>query len=521
MSSVSTTIISRHRRERLFPAMIGVVGVAIAFFVWPYRLRFPFDDVFITFRYAEHLASGNGFVWNIGGAHTEGFTNFLFVLLLAAARLVTGHLLAAAQIMGIVSTIVTGIFIYHIGSKARGPAVGVLAAALYLLTPLTWINALSGMETSIFVMFIAIAVDCAIRGRLFRAFGAAFFATLTRPEGALIGIILLVVLASMRRQTAEHRTLNGTATAFLFGFFLPLIIYAIWKYLYFGEWLPNSFYVKVLQGSRALLPGLQYVRLFFVSALVLILFTFGIRRWRDRAVLFSVLFVTALLAFYLFVLPLEGLYDRYLWSALAMLCVLAAIGVHDLAQRLHFRSIIVPTIVALAAQIALSMASPRTQQALDAHEEAWDASMDPIVHVLTSLPHFDSLRFAYGDAGYVVYRSGINHIDLFGLNDTRIAHARTRVERASIIRSERPDVMLLPVYYKERPSRFDSIAWVEDAYGLARTSSFDAVASTKAFPYKLVWLLNTNSPYYQDCKETIEHELTDSSFKLQRLPSTR
>jgi hypothetical protein len=146
--------------------------------------------------------------------------------------------------------------------------------------------------------------------------------------------------------------------------------------------------------------------------------------------------------------------------------------------------------------------------------------MDPIIRVLQSLPHFDSLRFAYGDAGYVVYRSGIYHIDLFGLNDTRIAHARTRAERAAIIRSEQPDVMLLPVY-SDKQSSGDSIAWVEDAYGLARTSSFEAVASSEAFPYTLVWLLNSNRPYYWDCKLAIARDLTDSSFKLHRLPSTR
>lgn len=520
MNSVPSTIILRKRWERLLPGVVGLVGVAIASLVWQYRLRFPFDDAFITFRYAEHIVSANGFVWNIGGPHTEGYTNFLFVLLLAGIRFLTSDLLAASQIIGLLCTIVTGIVLYSIGSKARGASAGLLASALYMLTPLTWVNALSGMETSLFVLFIAISFYCAVRGQLFNAFFVAFLAMLTRPEGTLAGIILLVIIVSVGRSASGHRTLKGTATAFLFGFFLPLILYAIWKYLYFGEWLPNSFYVKVLEGSHTLWPGLQYVRLFFVSALILIALTFGIRKWQERTVLLTALWTIALLAFYLFVRPLEGLYDRYLWSAFAMLCVLAAIGAYDLTQRLHLRSFIVPAILVLAAQISLSMFSPRTQQALAAHEEVWDASMDPIVKVLTSLPHFDSLRFAYGDAGYVVYKSGIYHIDLFGLNDTRIAHARTREERATILRSERPDIILLPVYSDTRSSR-DSIAWVEDAYGLARVASFEAVGSSEAFPYRMVWLINTNSPYYRDCKETIERELSDSSLNLQRLPSTR
>jgi hypothetical protein len=75
---------------------IVVAGIVISAILWQFRLRFPFDDIFISFRYAEHLASGNGLVWNIGGPHTEGFTNFLFVILLAATRLITSDILAAA-----------------------------------------------------------------------------------------------------------------------------------------------------------------------------------------------------------------------------------------------------------------------------------------------------------------------------------------------------------------------------------------------------------------------------------------
>jgi arabinofuranosyltransferase len=525
MNASSNSSISL-RLERLFPAIVGAAGIVIALLVWQFRLRFPFDDVFITFRYAEHLASGNGIVWNIGsmtdhaGSHTEGYTNFLFVILLAVARLFTSHLLAVAQVMGLFSTVVTGLALFAIGSKSREPAVGMLSSAFYFLTPLTWINALSGMETSFFVMFISIAVLCAIQNQFFGACGAAFLATLTRPEGALLGMILLVVIVGFQRRSIGHHTLKGTATAFLFGFLMPLIIYAIWKYFYFGEWLPNSFYVKVLSDSHTLLPGLQYVRLFFVSAMVLIVLTCGIHKWRERAVLLMVLWIVALLAFYLFVLPLEGLYDRYLWPAFAMLCITAAIGTHDLAKRLHIRLFIVPAVIVLASHSVLSIFSPRTQQGFAAHEEAWDASMDPIVRELKSLSHFDSLLLAYGDAGYVVYQSGIRHIDLFGLNDTRIAHARTRAERAAIISSERPDIMLLPVYSDGGSSR-DSIAWVEDAYGLARTPSFEAVATTEAFPYPLVWLLNVKSPYYFDCKTEIARQIQTKVGYLLPPPSTR
>ena len=47
------------------------------------RHAFLGDDSFISFRYAKHLAEGQGLVWNPGD-RVEGYTNFLWVLLMAA-----------------------------------------------------------------------------------------------------------------------------------------------------------------------------------------------------------------------------------------------------------------------------------------------------------------------------------------------------------------------------------------------------------------------------------------------------
>src|SRR5687767_9047436 len=50
---------------------------------------FTTGDAFITLRYSRHLAEGHGIVWNVGEAPVEGYSNFLFVLI-GAAALATG-----------------------------------------------------------------------------------------------------------------------------------------------------------------------------------------------------------------------------------------------------------------------------------------------------------------------------------------------------------------------------------------------------------------------------------------------
>ena len=157
----------------------------------------------------------------------------------------------------------------------------------------------------------------------------------------------------------------------------------------------------------------------------------------------------------------------------------------------------------LLANALIMFYSSRTEQSLAAHEDVWDASMDPLVSELKLLPHFGSLTLAYGDAGYVVYKSGIRHVDLVGLNDTRIAHARTAGERMNILLSENPDILLLPA--KEEDSCY---RLVEDAYGVARTNQFIPIAYTQAFPYPLVLYLNNRSPFANEIPLSIDRRLS-------------
>jgi hypothetical protein len=485
-------------------SLVALLALACACVAWQFRLRFPFDDTFISFRYAEHLATGHGLVWNIGGAHTEGYTNFLFILLLAACRIVTGNLLAASQIIGLIATIVTSVSIFRLAATVRNTTAGSVAAGLFALAPLTWINALSGMETSLFVMWVALACNACVYLQKASTmpyatpFIFATLATLTRPEGALLAAIVTIVLIGRDRQSTKVVLINC-----FFCFVLPLALYALWKYWYFGDLLPNSFYVKVSESSKRL-AGLQYVRLFATGTLTLIVATLGIRSYRAHpAIVVAGLWTVTLLTFYLFVTPLEGLYDRFLWPAYGTLCITGAIGLHDIGHRLHVRML---TWVIAALHMIILFRSPRTAQSLTAHEDVWDRSMARIAASLRALPQSSSLTLAYGDAGYVVYHSGLRHLDLFGLNDTRIAHARTSAQRAEIVRKERPELLLLPVRDSSEYTVF-----VEDAYGVANDSSYRPVASCDVFPYRLALLLDEGSRHFDSIQSAINKEIASGS----------
>jgi hypothetical protein len=59
---------------------------AIALVVLAFSHVWIVDDAYITFRYAHNLAEGRGLVFN-EGEYVEGYTNFLWTVLMALAEL--------------------------------------------------------------------------------------------------------------------------------------------------------------------------------------------------------------------------------------------------------------------------------------------------------------------------------------------------------------------------------------------------------------------------------------------------
>ena len=81
-------------------ARVGL-PLAAAFLVW-HALRYAFvtDDAYISFVYARNLAEHGELVFNPGRPPVEGYTNFLWTVLLAGADLVGLRLETAALVLG-------------------------------------------------------------------------------------------------------------------------------------------------------------------------------------------------------------------------------------------------------------------------------------------------------------------------------------------------------------------------------------------------------------------------------------
>jgi arabinofuranosyltransferase len=418
--------------------LLALIGLLIAAALWHWRMSFPFDDAYITFRYAENLANGNGIVWNAGGPHTEGYTNFLLVLILSPFAFFHADLLVISQLIGIIAAILTSIVIYKFVSQIFESNVQpIVASIIYLMLPFTWANAFSGLETSLFVLMVTSSFYFTVKKKWNAAFILATLSCLTRPDGVLAGLILAIsILLDKFDRIAAFR-------AMLTYFVLPMLLYASFKFFYFGALLPNSFYIKT--GSTGL-HGIPNLKSFIASNIILIICSlYGLWRYRNswKTMASILIWSGGIVLFYLWPEPLQGFYFRFDWPAIPVLAILTALAIAS--EKINCRTTVL-LILVIGSQIAIDI--PRLHLDMElATLERGRQIYHELGLALQSIPDHKRMTFAFQDAGAVPYYSEMKNIDLVGLNTTAIARSESAAEACHIVDSLRPDIILIPAYH--------------------------------------------------------------------------
>ena len=236
------------------------MAAALAFLPWLALLGwltsvawFITDDAFISFRYVRNLLDGHGLVFN-PGEYVEGYTNFLWVVELAAIWRLFGirpeHVAQWLSVAYTVGTILVMLwwvaqmpFLRHRGLIAW-MALGLICGSA---TFAVWTSG-GGLETRQFTFFALVAVAAlsvfgASRWGLLAASLSLAAAALTRPEGLLVAACCVGWFVAHRWFTARQLDWRGTLA--LAGPFVVLIGgHFLARFRYYGEWLPNTYYAK-------------------------------------------------------------------------------------------------------------------------------------------------------------------------------------------------------------------------------------------------------------------------------------
>jgi len=234
-----------------------------------HRFLHLIDDAYISFRYAHHLAEGIGLRYNFDGVPVEGFSNPLWVIVLAAAEVLGVPPTTSSLVLGIACS-VTLLFVFQRFATRvlELPQLATFGGVLFLGTfPPFAVWTTSGLETSAFTLALFLTWSELARPAGFRpgrTVLSAIALTTLRPEGFLWALGLFVVTwFSVRERTERVGRLKRYVPPLLGA--LALLFLA--RYLYFGELLPNTVRAKGSLTEEALLRGWRCVASYFLVML--------------------------------------------------------------------------------------------------------------------------------------------------------------------------------------------------------------------------------------------------------------
>lgn len=454
------------------------------------------DDAFIFFRYADNFLAGHGLTWNPGGERVEGYTSFLYMLVVVALRALRMDPILAVNAFNVTCFVVlVAASVPLVRSVSKSQAA--LLAGPILVAAHTYFAQLArgGMEQMLFLVLMASSLVAFFRAERKLAVlgsGALFaLAALTRPE-SMLDFFACAVFALWTTRDFKREAIRAAGLA------LVLVPQVLWRHSYYGEWLPNTYYAKVgvetwAQFSR----GLTAAAFFFASsrgALVILAVatTVAAPRNRERT------FLAILMATWLAWIVSLGLQDwNYYYSVpidlLALVVLASSLG--DLLEARGTRSNVLLLAIALIAagntwlyvrgdgpRLALVLVAIAVLVVLARRPErgaAAIAAMSVVASAWWQEPHqrYDVMwnnvaigkelheiakpgdTLAIGAAGAIPYYSELVTYDTLGLNDKHIARVPVKDPAHLGFGHERGDGAYIlskkPTYLVPTPLRSD------------------------------------------------------------------
>lgn len=456
----------KHKAKYFFLAVVICIVGLYGFATLYVNRSMMFDDAFISFRYAKNFAEGYGITFNKFGAHTQGYTNFLLVLIMAPIIKMGIEPLRFAQTLNLLSGIGISGLVFLISKKFFNLDIfkAVILGLAFLPSGNTFLIATLGMETVIYTLSLFWAFYYLIlffdnkEIKYLRLYGVIqFLAFLLRPEALLLVVALVITVITMEdirsNVSLKTATLNLTVTLVI-----PVIAYFVWAKMYYGYFLPNSFYVKATGNVFYSLMGIESVINYYYLELnltvVAILSFFTANRIKPARIL-SVIFIFLFTLFYVRVDTLMDMHGRFLYPLTPFLFYLG-IPVYALVLRKCTEikvNHIIKGIAGVAAFILIFFNSYtgalitglQAYYGIDLY--GYNTHLFQKQYVigkkLSLYRNIQNITIWFGDAGMIPYYSGIECLDDVGLNDSYIARERNIYKLKEYVFSKKPEIIVV------------------------------------------------------------------------------
>ncbi len=420
-------------------AAIGAAGVA-----WALHLGWIADDAFISFRYSRNWAAGQGLVYN-PGERVEGYTNFLWVALLTPFEWFGWHLALPSTVLTLTFLVLTLVLVARLGVRhgpRSAPPYLSVAAALLAFNYVFASYATSGLETMMGAFWVLFALDCADRERPYIAGLAGILATMTHPDHAIFYVALAsTYLIDGRLPWTERLARLARYAAAFAAVYVP---YFAWRWHYYGDFFPNTFYTK----SASQLYFLQGFRFLGISGLSAGLWATlpaaALGMWVHRSRRLARFTALSVPLFLLYVAKIGGdfMLGRLLCPLLPPVFAMAELGIRWLWTKpglaVRFASAVllalactaaVPTPIARPYEKFLHVADERTFYTVSSYGSLsmknvyWRRAL-ALNKALPKLSRPPVL--ALGSLGIIGYETDVPIVDNYGLVNRELAHWRLR-----------------------------------------------------------------------------------------------
>lgn len=418
-----------------------VLPISFVILMWAWLNRFIQDDAFISFRYAEHLANGHGLVWN-PDEHVEGYTNFLWTVLLSLAFRLKVDPIFFSWVVGLLCMGITLWCTWQIGQRLWGEAKPALLALLLLGINFSFNSyATGGLETSLFTALFAMGSwlgllflesnPCSLLHLCLWSLCAALMLLTRLDASVLLAAPALAVLWHCGHQETPRRSLVGVLCLGLPASIL-IVPWLAWKLAFYGDILPNTYYIKV--SGIPLLRGAGYVVAFFILYGWWLLLPAFLRVLHERSCKVRRLSATwwpwgiSCISWLLYVMLVGGdfMEFRMLIPVLPWLSLGAAAflwrGIHASA----WRWCVVLLMLAFSAlrYAPIELHGIESVRALQQSAKLWRA-VGEFLHA--NIAPTEGVVIATTAAGAIPFYSKLQAVDMLGLNDRWIAQHGLRI----------------------------------------------------------------------------------------------
>ena len=496
--------------DRKLTVAVIIMGIAIRSYL-VFVLGWFQEDALVTARFGENLWHGIGFVYN-EGSRILGFTSPLWTIILTPmVALFPFHVFTLAG--GVLCILLYCACLYRMSLLMEDlqftPLARLWTFCVISLHDLMYSYTVGGMETSLFLLLILLAIHDFHQRSYYRSFLFSGLTILTRPEGVLL-FLCLAVIYMKKEPVFPFRYIMLSVMVIL-----PWIIFAT---AYYGSPVPQSAIAKGVSSKESVLAMLDAKALWGwlvgswrmwlnitginfgslpsgVQSIIFLVWTLpwfvGIRQLAKEKT-GTMCLVGGFFVFYasFFIFGSRTFCGWYAVPGIAMYSLVSALGVESLmvfvTRSMSNRKPVILSlckVMVVVVFVLFAMGKMRNYSIGQAYE---DKVRKPLGEYLYNKGR-DDVTLMLEPIGYVAYLSKMKIIDLGGIVDPEIARRikdSSRPWAIQVMKERSPDYIVLR-NYEVRENKFFAAGnqklfqddsdreWFKEHYALEKRFPYD------------------------------------------------